>query len=77
MFEKIVSILQEYSGEDKSLIVPEARLTADLGLNSLDVISIVVAFEDEFGVEISNEDLRTFQRVSDMEAYLEQHAARR
>ena len=77
MFEKIVSILQEYSGEDKSLIVPEARLTADLGLNSLDVISIVVAFEDEFGVEISNEDLRTFQRGSDIEAYLEQHAARR
>lgn len=77
MFEKIVSILQEYSGEDKSLIVPEARLTADLGLNSLDVISIVVAFEDEFGVEISNEDLRTFQRVLDIEAYLEQHAARR
>ena len=64
-------------GEDKSLIVPEARLTADLWLNSLDVISIVVAFEDEFGVEISNEDLRTFQRVSDIEAHLEQHAARR
>ncbi|WP_066687789.1 acyl carrier protein [Christensenella intestinihominis] len=77
MFEKIVAILQEYSGADKSLIVPEARLTADLGLNSLDVINIVVAFEDEFGVEISNDDLRTFQRVADIENYLEQHAAKR
>lgn len=74
MFEKIVTILQEYSGVDKSLIVPDARLTVDLGLNSLDVINIVVAFEDEFGVEISNDDLRTFQCVSDIEKYLEQHA---
>ncbi|MBC5649239.1 acyl carrier protein [Christensenella tenuis] len=74
MFEKIVAILQEYSGVDKSLIVPDARLTVDLGLNSLDVINIVVAFEDEFGVEISNDDLRTFQCVSDIEEYLEQHA---
>ena len=44
MFEKIVTILQEYSGADRGSIVPDARLTADLGLNSLDVINIVVAF---------------------------------
>ena len=75
MFEKIVTILQEYSGADRGSIVPDARLTADLGLNSLDVINIVVAFEDEFGVEISNDDLRSFQRVADIEAYLKQHAS--
>lgn len=77
MFEKIVAILQEYSGVDKSCIVPDARLTTDLGLNSLDVINIVVAFEDEFGVEISDEDLRSFQCVADIETYLEQHASAR
>ncbi len=77
MFEKIVTILQEYSGADRGSIVPDARLTTDLGLNSLDVINIVVAFEDEFGVEISNDDLRSFQRVADIEAYLKQHASKR
>ena len=68
MFEKNRFHPTGISGRIKALSYPEARLTADLGLNSLDVISIVVAFEDEFGVEISNEDLRTFQRVSDIEA---------
>lgn len=77
MYGKIVSILHEYSGVDESAIVSEARLTTDLGLNSLDVINIVVAFEDEFGVEISNDDLKTFQRVKDIEEYLEKNAAGR
>lgn len=77
MYDKIVSILQEYSGADRSVIVPEAKLTTDLKLNSLDVINIVVAFEEEFGVEISNDDLKTFRRVKDIEEYLEKNAAGR
>lgn len=77
MFEKIVSILQEYSGVDQSVIVPDAKLTTDLKLNSLDVINIVVAFEDEFGVEISDDDLKTFRRVKDIEEYLDKNATKR
>ncbi len=75
MYDKIIAILQEYSGVEKDKITPHARLTTDLGLNSLDVINIVVAFEDEFGVDISNDDLRAFRRVSDIESYLQNHAA--
>ena len=70
MFEKIVTILQEYSGADRGSIVPDARLTADLGLNSLDVINIVVAFEEEFGVEIPSEDLESIVTVGDEITYL-------
>lgn len=75
MNEKMISILQEYSGADRSAIVPDARLTTDLKLNSLDVINIVVAFEDEFGLDISNDDLKTFIHVKDIEDYLQTHAA--
>jgi acyl carrier protein len=51
MLEKVIKILAEYTEADVSSITEESRLVADLGLSSLDVINVVVAFEDEFGIE--------------------------
>lgn len=69
--QKVIDILHEYSGARRDEIVPEASLTADLGLNSLDVINIIVAFEDEFGMDISEDDIRSFSNVSDIEHYID------
>lgn len=71
MFEKIKDILKDYVEVPAESIVPEANLVADLGLNSLDVINLVLDFEDMFGVEIPDEDIGRFVTVQDVVEYVE------
>lgn len=55
-FEKIKSIIVEQLGVDESEVTPEAHFINDLGADSLDTVELVMALEEEFGVEISDED---------------------
>lgn len=72
MYEKVVKILMEYV--EVKTIRPESALIGDLGLSSLDVVNVVVAFEDEFGIEIPDRVIPDFITVADIVEYLEQHA---
>ncbi len=72
MYEKVVKILMEYV--EVKTIRPESALIGDLGLSSLDVVNVVVAFEDEFGIEIPDRVIPDFITVADIVKYLEQHA---
>lgn len=70
MLEKIKGILKLYTEVDEEQMTGETELQSDLDLNSLDVMNIVVDFEDAFNIEIPDEDVNDFLKVSDIEDYL-------
>lgn len=73
MLEKVKEILLEYTEVPASEITLTTDLAADLDLNSLDIVNIVVAFEDEFGLEIPDRAIRDLTTVEDIVRYLEAH----
>lgn len=73
MLEKVKQILLEYTEVPPIEITLKTDLMADLDLNSLDIVNIVVAFEDEFGIEIPDRAIRNLTTVEDIIKYLEAH----
>lgn len=71
MLEKVTAILKEYLGNEAPAITPESTLVDDLGLSSLDVINLVLTFEEEFDIEIPERVIPTMHNVGDIAAYLE------
>lgn len=71
MLEKVIEILSEYTEISKDNINMESGLVNDLGLSSLDVINVVVAFEDEFDIEIPDQIIKELVTVGDVVKYLE------
>lgn len=71
MLEKVIEILSEYTEISKDNIKMESGLVNDLGLSSLDVINVVVAFEDEFDIEIPDQIIKDLVTVGDVVNYLE------
>ena len=72
MYERVVGVLGEFV--DSSEIREDSALVDDLGLSSLDVINIVAAFEDEFGIEVPDRVIPTLRTVKDITEYLEKNA---
>ncbi len=73
MLEKVKDILQNYTELLSSEITLETDLVKDLDLNSLDVVNIVVTFEDEFDIEIPDRVIGSLTKVADIVKYLEEH----
>jgi len=72
MFEKIVEIVREQLGVDADVVITkETSMMKDLEADSLDAVEIIMAFEDEFDVEIPDEDAEKFNNMGDICAYLE------
>lgn len=67
MFEKIVDILSEHTEYDKSKMNRDTTLLMDLGLNSLEVVKIVMELEEEFEIEFSEEDLPRITTLGELE----------
>jgi len=72
--EKVKSIIVEQLGVEADEVTPEASFTEDLGADSLDIVELVMAFEEEFGIEIPDEDAEKISRVNEAVSYIEQHA---
>ncbi|MCI8639273.1 MAG: acyl carrier protein [Coprococcus sp.] len=71
LLEQVKRILLRYTENPKiTEITEETQLIADLGLSSFDLVSIVMEFEDEFKIEISDRDIRKFICVNDIVGYL-------
>ncbi|GFI36067.1 acyl carrier protein [Lachnospiraceae bacterium] len=68
LLEKVKRILLRYTEE--GVITQESQLAADLGMSSFDLVSVVTEFEDEFGIEIADRDIRRFICVGDIVEYL-------
>lgn len=71
MYEEVKRILNEYACVDEDKITPSSNLQTDLDLNSLDVVNVIVEFEETFGIEINEEDIRTFTTVGDIVNYIQ------
>ena len=73
--DKVKSIIVEQLGVDGEEVNPEASFVEDLGADSLDTVELIMAFEEEFGIEISDEDAETIKRVKDAVEYIEKNKA--
>ena len=72
--EKVKSIIVEQLGVDADEVTPEASFTDDLGADSLDIVELVMAFEEEFSIEIPDEEAEKISRVSEATAYIDKQA---
>ena len=71
VFEKVREIIVEQLGVDKNDVTMDTHLMKDLEADSLDAVEIIMAIEDEYGIEIPDEDAEKFQSVSDLVKFVE------
>lgn len=72
--ERVKQIVAEQLGVDEDQVTPEAAFMDDLGADSLDTVELVMALEEEFDIEISDEDAEKIQKVQDAVDYISQSA---
>jgi acyl carrier protein len=70
---EVKEIIVELLGVDESKIVPEARFREELEADSLDLVELIMAFEDKFGGEISDEVAQKITTVGEAVTYIEEH----
>jgi acyl carrier protein len=73
MLEQIKKMTAENLGVDESTITEESSFKEDLGADSLDLFELVMALEEEFGIEIPTEDLEQIATVGDVVEYISSH----
>ena len=80
MSEDIFNRVQKVTVEELSVkpeaVVPEASFTEDLGADSLDVVELVMAFEEEFGIEIPDDEVGQIKTVGDAVTYIDGKSAK-
>ena len=74
--EKVKDIIVEQLGVNTEQVTPSDSFIEDLGADSLDTVELVMAFEEEFGVEVPDEDAEKLQSVGDVIKYIEEKAAK-
>ncbi|MFP3870265.1 MAG: acyl carrier protein [Syntrophobacteria bacterium] len=71
MKEKIVDIIANQLGIDRGDVTPEASVIDDLGADSLDVVELIMALEEEFNLEIPDEEAEKIKNVQDIFNHME------
>jgi len=69
--DRVKSIIVEQLGVDADEVTPEASFVEDLGADSLDTVELIMAFEEEFGVEISDDEAEKIRKVKDAVEYID------
>ena len=72
--EKVRDIIVEQLGVNPEQVTPEAKFIEDLGADSLDTVELVMAFEEEFGIDVPDEEAEKLQSVGDVVRYVEETA---
>jgi acyl carrier protein len=72
-FEDVKEIIVDLLNVDESKVTPEARFREDLEADSLDLVELIMAFEDKFGGEISDEDAQQISTVGEVVKYINDH----
>ena len=72
--EKVKKIIVDQLGVDAAEVTPEASFIEDLGADSLDTVELVMALEEEFGIEIPDEEAEKIATVKDAIEYIRSHS---
>jgi acyl carrier protein len=74
VFDRVKAIVAEQLGVEPDEVTPQSKFVEDLGADSLDVVELVMALEDEFSLEIPDEEAEKISTVGDAAKYIESHA---
>ena len=72
-FDKVKDVIIDKLGVEEESIKPEAHFVNDLGADSLDTVELIMEFEEEFGIEIPDDDAENITTVSSAVEYVEKH----
>jgi acyl carrier protein len=72
-FDRLKKLIVEQLGVDEEEVKPQASFVEDLNADSLDLVELIMSLEEEFGMEISDEDAEKIQKVSDAVEFIEEH----
>ncbi len=72
-YDEVKGIIVELLGADEAKITMDARFREDLEADSLDLVELIMAFEDKFGAEISDEDAQNIKTVGEAVRYIDSH----
>ncbi|HLW48762.1 MAG TPA: acyl carrier protein [bacterium] len=72
-FDRVKAIVVEQLGVDAAQVTPQSKFVEDLGADSLDVVELVMALEEEFDIEIPDEDAEKIATVGEAVKYIESH----
>lgn len=72
-FEDVRAVIVELLGVEDTKVTPEARFKEELEADSLDLVELIMAFEEKFGGEISDEDAQKITTVGEVVSYIEEH----
>jgi acyl carrier protein len=75
VLDRVKQIIADQLSIDEDQVVPEASFIDDLGADSLDIVELIMAFEEEFDMEIPDEDAEKIKTVQDVLDYIKNHSA--
>jgi acyl carrier protein len=75
--DRVKKIVVEHLGVEADKVTENANFIDDLGADSLDTVELVMAFEEEFGIEIPDEDAEKITRVKEAVEYIESHSKKK
>jgi len=75
--ERVKKIIVEQLGANADEVTTESAFVEDLGADSLDTVELVMAFEEEFDIEIPDEDAEKIQNVGDAVKYIDEHSTKK
>ena len=75
MEDKVIDIIVDKLGVERSEVTPEAVFVDDLGADSLDLVELIMAMEEEFGMEIADEEAEKLRTVQDVTTFVTARAA--
>jgi len=75
--KRVINIVVEQLGVDENKVTPESKFVDDLGADSLDTVELVMALEEEFEIEIPDDQSDKITTVREVIAYIEAHAAKK
>ncbi|HEY8345861.1 MAG TPA: acyl carrier protein [Symbiobacteriaceae bacterium] len=73
IFEKVKAIIVDQLSVDEDDVTPDASFIEDLGADSLDIVELIMALEEEFEIEVPDEDAEKIQTVADAVRYIKEH----